>query len=536
MYGQTGAWRVPGYTEIRELGTGGAGQVVLARHDANDILVAIKYLSDELQADLHFVARFRHEARLLAAMKPNPHAARFYEYYETPQGAAIVMELIDGVSLRAMLRSEGPTGPEAALAVLKGSLLGLAAAHSIGVVHRDYKPENVMVEADGRSKLVDFGIAARAGEGVSASGTPPYMAPEQWMGAPAGPATDVYAATVVFFECLTGTRPFRAQNMAALARQHQTTPPPVEEVPPPLRGLIERGMAKNAPERPQSAEAFVQELEAVAAEAYGPAWEERGRRRLAALAGLLLPFFPLTEEAPEVGTSLAETKLGAGLLGRAGMKIGLTLVGMAVIAGGTAALVGSMSSGTTTLQAGTSVETPPASIPAVPATAAPDDTPSDDPGDTPSPKATHATATPTVRVTPRPTTGVRPPVKPTPKPTKKPTPKPTKKPTPKPTKSQPDPDPTVTAHLPGDPPSSPTPPPAPSPSPTPTTDPPSTSPTPTGRVPGVAPASSESSSADPTADPSAVPMGALAVGLVTTGLVPATLGVRRMTGRHRRRR
>src|ERR1700730_16693368 len=129
MDGHTGAWRVPGYSEIRDLGTGGSGRVVMARYDADQTFVAIKYLSDELCADPGFIIRFRHEARLLELMD-TPYAARFYEYVENDGGAAIVMELVDGVSLRTMLRSEGPTGAEAALVLLKGSLLGLATAHA----------------------------------------------------------------------------------------------------------------------------------------------------------------------------------------------------------------------------------------------------------------------------------------------------------------------------------------------------------------------------------------------------------------------
>ncbi|MFC0863269.1 protein kinase [Sphaerimonospora cavernae] len=558
MHGQTDAWRVPGYTEIRELGRGGAGRVVLARHDADDILVAIKYLADALMSDLHFVARFRHEARLLASMDPSPHAAKFYEYVEVPRGAAIVMELINGVSLRAMLRSEGPTGPEAALVVLKGSLLGLAAAHGVGVVHRDYKPENVMVEADGMSKLVDFGIATQIGQGGSAvSGTPPYMAPEQWSGGPAGPATDVYAATVVFFECLTGGRPFRAQNMAALARQHQVTPPPVEEVPPSLRGLVERGMAKRAADRPRSALEFLQELELVAADVYGPAWEERGRRRLAALAGLLVQFFPLAEEASEVGTSIAETNLGRGLLGKVSTKIGLTVVVMAAVAGGTAALVGSLTG--TTLQSDETIMTPSTS-PADPltvapatdeATAEPTETPTetgsaDDPKPTasstrvvrPRPTATgdpvqQPTATPTARPTPSPTAG------PTPKPSPKPSPTPT--PTRKPSPTQSEPDTTITLPVPKSPAPGSTTPPATS-RPTATQNPPSStppSPTPPSEEPGEGTPSGDappSLTASPEApDGSAVPAGVFAIGLMTAGLVPATLAVKRATGRRRRR-
>ncbi|GAB3905340.1 hypothetical protein GCM10027612_74730 [Microbispora bryophytorum subsp. camponoti] len=215
------------------------------------------------------------------------------------------------------------------------------------------------------------------------------MAPEQWSGGKAGPASDVYAATVVFFECLTGGRPFRAQNMAALARQHQATPPPVDEVPPPLRDLVERGMAKRPEERFASAEEFVRELEIVAAGAYGPAWEERGRRRLAALAGLLVPFFPLKENVSETGTALAETKL-SGLLSRTRMKIGLTLAGMVVIAGGTVALVQTMSGGTT-LQAGTTIATPPA---VDPSSIEVEDDSGDDPTEDPE-DATPAPANPT---------------------------------------------------------------------------------------------------------------------------------------------
>ncbi|MEU9830882.1 protein kinase [Streptosporangium sp. NPDC048047] len=311
MYGTSSAWRVPGYTEIRELGAGAAGRVMMARHDADDVLVAIKYLSDRLRGDVGFVARFRHEARVLYTLD-SPHAVRLYDYVETGEGAAIVMELVNGVPLRAVLRSEGPTGPEAALTVLKGALTGLAAAHKINVVHRDFKPENVLIEPDGTSRLVDFGIAVRSGEGDVPAGTPPYMAPEQWSGGPASPATDVYAATAVFFECLTGARPFRGTNIAALARQHQSMAPPTEEVPSALRGLVERGLAKHETDRPPTAIAFLTELEAVAADAYGPDWEERGRRRLAALAGImasLLPF-PRKPATSEAHTSLAETDLG----------------------------------------------------------------------------------------------------------------------------------------------------------------------------------------------------------------------------------
>jgi serine/threonine protein kinase len=144
-------WDVPGYTGVKVLGSGGFGEVVLARHDASGSLVAIKYLRRELLADAEFAALFRAEAAVLASLD-DPNVVRLYEYVESPAGAAIVMELVDGVSLRDILVRQGKTTAEAALVVLQGSLLGLAAAHQRGVVHRDYKPENVLIDGDGASK------------------------------------------------------------------------------------------------------------------------------------------------------------------------------------------------------------------------------------------------------------------------------------------------------------------------------------------------------------------------------------------------
>src|ERR1700733_12601049 len=163
-------WDAPGYTKLRELGSGGFGEVVLARHDASGTLVAIKYLRPRLLADAEFTEMFRGEAAVLSNLD-DPNVVRLYEYVESPSGAAIVMELVDGVSLRDVLVREGRTTAEAALVVLQGSLLGLAAAHRRGVVHRDYKPENVLIDGAGVSKLTDFGIAARAGDSAVPAGT-----------------------------------------------------------------------------------------------------------------------------------------------------------------------------------------------------------------------------------------------------------------------------------------------------------------------------------------------------------------------------
>ena len=304
------AWVVPGYTEERELGHGASARVVAATRDDTGQQVAIKYLAPRLLRDPSFLARFREEVELLASIDV-PHVVRLFEYVEEPgEGAAIVMELVDGVSLHEMITRQGPTSPESALVVLKGSLLGLAAAHQLGIVHRDYKPENVLVDGAGNSKLTDFGVAVKAGERAPVGGTPLYMAPEQWNGEPATPATDIYAATAVFFECLTGQTPFSGRRLEHLAMQHQTAPIPVALVDQPLQALIERGLAKDPRDRPAHAVEFVAELNEVADRAYGQDWEERGGNELAKRAAALLLLL-LGGIAGAAGGSFAATLLGS---------------------------------------------------------------------------------------------------------------------------------------------------------------------------------------------------------------------------------
>ncbi|OXM75286.1 MULTISPECIES: serine/threonine-protein kinase [Amycolatopsis] len=318
-------WRVPGYTELEVLGTGGFGHVVLAKHETSGQLVAIKYLHAEFLADPGILDGFRREAHLLHGVR-SPHVARLHEFVERPEGAALVMEAVPGVSLRVLLAAEKTLAPESALAILKGSLLGLAAAHAVGVVHRDYKPGNVLVSQAGESKLVDFGLATLDGQAGLAAGSPSYMAPEQWAGLPGLPATDVYAATCVFFQCVTGHRPFEADTTERLRALHQSAPVPLAAVPEPLRALIARGMAKDPRQRPVTADAFVAELEATARAAYGPDWESRGWKRLAAPVAALTALTPLALLAT-AGTAAAPLTAAA----PAGAGIAATTIGKVVI-------------------------------------------------------------------------------------------------------------------------------------------------------------------------------------------------------------
>jgi Protein kinase domain len=328
-------WDVPGYTEVKVLGSGGFGEVVLARHDASGTAVAIKYLRRQLLADAEFAELFRAEAAVLASLD-DPNVVRLYEYVESPAGAAIVMELVDGVSLRDILARQGKTTAEAALVVLQGSLLGLAAAHRRGVVHRDYKPENVLINGDGASKLTDFGIAARAGDSPIPAGTLVYAPPEQFGGSPATPASDVYAATATFYECLTGRPPFTGDTAERLLYQHLSEPVPLDPVPEPLRPLVAAGLAKDPGGRPADGAALVAKLRAVAGGAYGPDWEDRGRSGLAAAALLLAALWPSGGPAAVQGSTVhrisLRRRLPHGHIGaaKAAVMAGIVIAGIAI--------------------------------------------------------------------------------------------------------------------------------------------------------------------------------------------------------------
>jgi tRNA A-37 threonylcarbamoyl transferase component Bud32 len=322
-------WTAPGYTEERLLGRGVSGRVVAAVNETSGQRVAIKYLDDNLVVrDTEFLRGYRPEAERLMPLD-SPHVAPLIDYIEQPgRGAAIVMALVEGVSLREMITRRGPLGAEAALVVLKDSLLGLAAAHSLDALHRDLKPENVLIDAEGWCTLTDFGIAVKTSKRIAA-GTPAYMAPELWNGGSSSPATDIYAATAALWESVTGKPPFSGR-LRQVRQQHKSAQVPVEQFDQPIQGLIAWGMAKNPADRPQSAQSFADDLQSRAAAAYGPDWEDQGRRELGERAAALLPLLAGGGGNSAMATRAARRKRLAFVL--IGTSAAAVLVALAAVA------------------------------------------------------------------------------------------------------------------------------------------------------------------------------------------------------------
>ncbi|ROO83004.1 serine/threonine protein kinase [Actinocorallia herbida] len=263
-------WSAPGYTTIETLGEGAHGRVVAAVRDRDGRRVAVKYLTDPARR-----GAFAIEAGHLAAVRSR-NVVRLLDHLEHGDAAALVMDHAPGRPLKELLAETGPLAPEAALLVFQGVLRALEATHRAGIVHRDLKPGNLLVGPKGEVTLIDFGIAVPTGTETDPIGTPAYMPPEQWQALPATPSWDLYAATAVFYECLTGGRPYPARYLAELAAQHLHSPVP-DSGDPHLQPLVKAGLAKDPDARVHSAHALLRTVEILARRLYGLGWTRRGR-------------------------------------------------------------------------------------------------------------------------------------------------------------------------------------------------------------------------------------------------------------------
>jgi serine/threonine protein kinase len=242
-----------GRYELRSLlGSGGMGEVYQAHDTVKDRTVAIKLLRTEFAADNRFQERFRRESKLAARLQ-EPHIIPVHDWGEINGVLYIDMRLVDGRSVGAVLHAEGPFAPSRATSIVAQVAGALDAAHAAGLVHRDIKPDNVLLTASDFAYLVDFGIAHFGGEtgltsAGSAIGSFAYMAPERFTG-PVGPAADIYSLACLLYECLTGQTPFPPGDVTQMMAAHIMRPPPRPSVTrpglnPAFDDVIARGMEK----------------------------------------------------------------------------------------------------------------------------------------------------------------------------------------------------------------------------------------------------------------------------------------------------
>ncbi|MGW4796615.1 protein kinase domain-containing protein, partial [Nonomuraea sp. NPDC004297] len=252
------------------IGAGGMGEVwrgediVLAR------TVAVKVLLPGRMEDPGFVARFQGEARAMATINHSG-VVDVYDYGVSGDTVYLVMKFVDGEPLDRLLGRLGRIPPQAAMELIAQAASALQAVHDQGIVHRDVKPGNLLVQRDGTLVLTDFGIARsdvanRLTDAGMVLGTAAYCAPEQAEGAPVTPAVDIYALGVVAYECLVGQRPFDGESAVTIALKHiREAPPPLpQDIPPPVRTLVEIALSKDPARRYPSARAMSEAAKAIA--------------------------------------------------------------------------------------------------------------------------------------------------------------------------------------------------------------------------------------------------------------------------------
>src|SRR3954451_14338735 len=260
------------YRVTRRIAGGGMATVYACEAQVLGRLVAVKVLSPGLAADPSARARFQREGRAVARVSDHPNVVTIYDIGESDGTAFITMEYFPGGTVSDRLKDGTPVPLPTVVRWLDDAAAALDAAHAAGIVHRDVKPANLLLDPNGVLKVGDFGIATLGAEAPltmtgQVVGTAAYFAPEQAMGRPATPASDRYSLAVVAFELLTGSRLFPEGPPAAQARAHVDAPPPqasqlAPELPPAVDAVLARGLAKDPEQRPPSAATLVSELAA----------------------------------------------------------------------------------------------------------------------------------------------------------------------------------------------------------------------------------------------------------------------------------
>jgi len=257
------------YELTDRIAIGGMGEVWKARDTVLGRIVAIKILKEEYTGDPNFLRRFRAEAQHTALLN-HPGVANVFDYGEEDGSGYLVMELVPGDPLSTILSREKVLSPDRTLSIMAQTARALSAAHAQGLVHRDVKPGNLLIDAKNRVKVTDFGIARLADQvPLTATGqvmgTAQYLAPEQATGQQATGISDIYSLGIIGYECLVGHRPFTGESQIAIALAQVNDDPPMlpDSIPEPVRALIMSMLAKEPEDRPADADKLADAADAL---------------------------------------------------------------------------------------------------------------------------------------------------------------------------------------------------------------------------------------------------------------------------------